>query len=134
MPTCSSCGHSWSSRSRVLPTHPGPDASDTKLRAYYKATAPRDDIAFVLRLRPDLAIVMPDRPTRADARRVFDRARVDPNRPQPDERAFWSAIRRYTRARLVTLRLTNTAKQAERLLRLERQTAGTWPPVGVKLF
>lgn len=71
--------------------------SPSEVMAYYKRRAPADDCAFVVRLFPDLAALVPPNPTKADAYRLFDAARHKLT-PQPvhDDAAFWAHVRRQT--------------------------------------
>ena len=88
------------SAARML-KHPGLHASNAEVRAYYHATAPAEDIAFVLRVAPDLMMpdgstIMTDHPTAAYACRVFSAFRIarntfyTPATPE-SERRFWQA-------------------------------------------
>ena len=91
MPTCPSCGHTWDAPKRVATPVPAPDLStlSTKaLYAYYKRTAPAEDVAFVRRYAP--YVVLPENCTSSQAFQAF-REQSPPSwtRRAPDEAAFW---------------------------------------------
>jgi predicted Zn-ribbon and HTH transcriptional regulator len=75
---CPQCGHTFTSekaRPRTEREHPGPDATDAELYAYYKATAPRSDLEFTKRnaserLRTEIERLLAGRPTPRDAARA----------------------------------------------------------------
>ena len=101
---CSCCGQTLkaSPRPRAIDVEPTRDTSTmtiAEMMAYYKRRAPADDCAFVVRLFPDLAGLVPPRPTKADAYRLFDAARhVLTPQPVIDEAAFWEHARRRSKA------------------------------------
>jgi hypothetical protein len=92
---CSCCGQTLKASPRPrqtaeLETLDTSIMSPAEVIAYYKRRAPVDDCAFIVRIFPDLAALVPPRPTKADAFRLFDAARHRLTTPVvPDEAAFW---------------------------------------------
>lgn len=61
-----------------LEDHPAPETAGltlTAMIALYHRTAPAQDVAFIVRQFPELALQMPARPSKADASRAFQYAR-----------------------------------------------------------
>jgi len=93
---CSCCGQTLkaSPRPRLTVDEPIRDTSTmspAEIVQYYKRRAPVDDCAFIVRIFPDLADLVPPRPTKADAYRLFDAARRRLTTPVVcDEAAFWA--------------------------------------------
>ena len=98
MPCCPACGHSWTTGQKRTPVVEGPvdtaSLSDKALYAYYKRTAPAADCAFIVAKAPELAALVPEKPTHAAAKRLAEAWRRRGRRAS-DEAAFWA----YHRAR-----------------------------------
>lgn len=108
---CPTCGRTFPKPKVVQPVDLE-GLTDDQRYAYFKKTAPREDIAFVLRIHPSLG-PMPDRPIKRDAMRMFDRAR-QLDVPPANEGAFW------TRNRALIQRAENAGL---------KPYGGNWPPV-----
>jgi hypothetical protein len=103
---CPQCGHTFTSekaRPRTEREHPGPDATDAELYAYYKATAPRSDLEFTKRnaspvLRVMIDLLLEGRPTARDAARMREVRRIqlqtaerrDEPRARPETYMDWT--------------------------------------------
>lgn len=136
MPTCPSCGHSWSTVRRIAfePTDTT-GLSDKALMALYHRTAPVLDCAFVVRHHPELASLVPDHPTPADARRLFDAARTIGRTPATEDQ-FWSAVRAYTARKRRAFEADPPPGAVVSVMSFEiwRDRAHVWPLLGDTLF
>lgn len=139
---CPSCGHTWTPAKRatrgngtvpVQEAVPGPEATTAAVYAYYKRTAPRADILFVLEHAP-VAVVEAyapllagtKAPTAADARRVSEAVRSWPPKPNTEDQ-FWAAVRRL---RVEELRAYQVNHPEAAVV---PTPSGTWPPQGVAI-
>lgn len=89
--TCPHCGHGFKAAAQRKTTRKRTttglhdEMTQAERFAYFKRIAPAEDVAFVLRLHPALGPA-PENPTKADAHRVFARARELNRRPwKPSE-------------------------------------------------
>ena len=78
---------------KASPAHPGPDATDEQLRAFYRATAPVEDLKFTLRnASPALQVeiiklLQSGKPTAKDAARMRYLRRIELAAAERVERA-----------------------------------------------
>jgi hypothetical protein len=89
-----------SDRQKRLPEpHPGPNATDKVLHAYYKRVSPYEDLLFVRKnaspeLRIEIDALIAKGPTHADAMRIFTKRRIEATYTGPaKEKELWAAVR-----------------------------------------
>ncbi len=70
-------------RAAVLPVHPGPNATETQIYAYYKAVAPFEDLRFIRRfavsddLKNEIDSLLISGPSRSDVKHIQEKRRVE---------------------------------------------------------